>query len=65
MSGPVRGSDGALALMADWLDDLARLANASDNTVNAYRRDVADFLGFQTRHQGGDGPGSAQNLSQT
>ncbi len=39
--------------MIDWLAALSSVGNASDNTVDAYRRDVADFLGFQAEHRGG------------
>ena len=47
------GSDGAVALMEAWLEGLSALRGASPRTIEAYRRDVAGFLGFQTRHQGG------------
>lgn len=43
--------DGAAAL-AGWLDTLARERRASPNTVEAYRSDLALFLGFLTRHLG-------------
>lgn len=43
--------DGASALSA-WLDLLARERRASSNTVEAYRADIALFLGFLTRHTG-------------
>ena len=39
--------------LARWLDHLAGLADASENTVAAYRRDVAEFLDFLARHEGG------------
>jgi integrase/recombinase XerC len=43
--------DGAAALSA-WLETLARERRASANTVDAYRSDLALFLGFLTRHLG-------------
>ncbi len=43
--------DGAAALAA-WLDTLARERRASANTVEAYRSDLALFLGFLARHLG-------------
>lgn len=43
--------DGVSALSA-WLDLLARERRASSNTVEAYRADIALFLGFLTRHTG-------------
>jgi len=43
--------DGAAALSA-WLDRLAQERRASANTVEAYRSDLALFLGFLTRHLG-------------
>ncbi|EEX08211.1 site-specific tyrosine recombinase XerC [Ruegeria lacuscaerulensis ITI-1157] len=33
-----------------WLESLSALAGRSDNTTNAYRRDVTDFLAFMTLH---------------
>lgn len=43
------GSDGALN---QWLTGLAALKGRADNTVNAYRNDVAGFLGFLQTHYG-------------
>ena len=37
-----------------WLDWLARERRASDHTLEAYGHDVAGFLGFLTRHLGGE-----------
>ena len=52
-------SDGARDLLEGWLAGLKGLSDASDNTLEAYRRDLADFLGFMTLHYGartGTGP---------
>jgi integrase/recombinase XerC len=40
------------AALAAWLDVLARERRASANTIEAYRGDLALFLGFLTRHLG-------------
>jgi integrase/recombinase XerC len=45
-------------LMQGWLTDLASLRDASDATVDAYARDLSDFLDFQAQHAG-DVPGPA------
>lgn len=45
-------SQGALALLDDWLTGLRDLRGASGHTLDAYRRDVAGFLGFLARHWG-------------
>ncbi|WP_249118036.1 site-specific integrase, partial [Neoroseomonas alkaliterrae] len=37
-----------------WLAWLARERRASANTLEAYGRDVAEFLGFLARHLGGE-----------
>ncbi|KAA2214578.1 tyrosine recombinase XerC [Teichococcus oryzae] len=37
-----------------WLDWLARERRASPHTLAAYGADLADFLGFLTRHQGAE-----------
>ena len=39
---------------AAWLDWLARERRASANTLEAYGHDAAGFLGFLTRHLGGE-----------
>jgi integrase/recombinase XerC len=51
-------SPGVRDLMQGWLTDLASLRDASDATVDAYARDLTDFLDFQARHAG-DVPGPA------
>lgn len=35
-----------------WLEAQKALNNAADNTIEAYRRDVAGFLSFMTKHNG-------------
>ncbi len=35
-----------------WLDSLGALSGRSENTLNAYRGDVAEFLSFMTQHHG-------------
>ena len=37
-----------------YLDWLARERRAAANTVEAYGRDLGDFLGFLARHLGGE-----------
>lgn len=39
--------------LAEWLAQLQALRGAAPNTVEAYRRDVARYLSFLARHQGG------------
>lgn len=46
-------SAGAAELMARWIAQLSAVARRSPKTVEAYRRDVAGFLGFMGRHRGG------------
>ncbi len=45
--------EGADALLARWLAQLSAVRGASPRTVEAYRRDVAGFLGFLAQHWGG------------
>ncbi len=40
------------AALADWLDTERALKGAAENTITAYRADVAGFLSFMTTHQG-------------
>ena len=46
-------SDGAGALMGDWLAQLSAVRGASPRTVDAYRADVSGYLGFLAGHWGG------------
>ena len=46
-----------------FLDWLARERRASPETVEAYGRDIADLLGFLTRHQGGEADLTALGLA--
>lgn len=46
-------SEGAVQLMQDWLAQLGAVRGASQKTLIAYRRDVANYLGFLTEHWGG------------
>ncbi len=46
-------SAGAYDLLERWLTTLAALRGISDNTIEAYRRDVSGFLGFLAGHFGG------------
>jgi integrase/recombinase XerC len=46
-------SDGAAALLGDWLARLSAVRGASPRTVDAYRADVAGYLGFLAGHWGG------------
>lgn len=41
--------------LQDWLSHLKSLEGASAHTLDAYRRDVAGFLGFMALHLGGAG----------
>lgn len=47
-------SDARSEALADWLDHCRALRNTADNTIEAYRRDVAGFLGFLAGHTGGE-----------
>ncbi len=50
--GPVTGDRSGAACMADYLAWLALERRAAANTVEAYGRDLRDFLAFLTRHLG-------------
>lgn len=54
-SAPAEGSAGAIALVEEWLRLQAASGRAAPRTVEAYRRDVAGFLGFVAGHHGGAG----------
>ncbi len=45
-------SDAFKQLLSDWVADKKALRGTSDNTITAYRRDVAGFLVFLTEHSG-------------
>ena len=49
----ITGAPAAMQALADWLERQGALRGASDNTIDAYRRDVAGFLGFLALHRGG------------
>lgn len=60
----IEGSPGALALLERWLAHLDGVRNASPQTLVAYRRDVAGFLGFLGAHWGGPaGPGALAEVT--
>jgi len=46
-------SAGATRLLEDWLTQLAAVRGSSPRTVEAYRADVAGYLGFLALHWGG------------
>ena len=45
-------SEGLSDALFAWLDHIKALKDAADNTIDAYRRDVAGYLGFLTKHFG-------------
>ena len=45
-------SPAARDALQNWLEGQKALNGASDNTLDAYRRDVAEFLSFITEHKG-------------
>jgi integrase/recombinase XerC len=52
--------------LARWLDHLRALDGAAEQTLTAYNRDVAGFLGFLARHAGGaEGLGALAQISQS
>ena len=46
-------SEGAARLIEDWLAQLGAVRGLSPRTIEAYRRDVAGYLGFLAGHWGG------------
>ena len=48
----ITGSEGAIALLETWLERQSAVGGRADNTIDAYRRDVAGFLGFLGQHWG-------------
>ena len=46
-------SAGGFALLQDWLAQLGAVRGASPRTLVAYRRDLANYLGFLAEHWGG------------
>lgn len=48
-------SQAAQKYLADWLEVKSALDDASENTIEAYRRDVLEFLSFLTQHNGETG----------
>lgn len=46
-------SDAARQALSDWLSGLKSLRGASEATIEAYRRDLVDYLTFMTEHMGG------------
>ncbi|WP_395004281.1 tyrosine recombinase XerC [Cypionkella sp.] len=52
--------------LARWLDHLRALDGAAEQTLTAYNRDVAGFLGFLAQHAGGaEGLGALAQISQS
>ncbi len=54
MAGLTQGSAAALTAMDAWLGHLGSVRGASPRTLDAYRADVASFLGFLSGHWGGE-----------
>ena len=46
-------SDGAADLVARWLAQLSAVGGRSPKTIQAYRSDIATYLGFMAAHKGG------------
>ena len=52
LSAPLAISPAAADLLTRWLDAMRGARAASAHTIDAYRRDVAGWLGFLTEHTG-------------
>lgn len=50
----VLSQNAASALVTQWLDQLSALNGTSANTLDAYRRDMAQFIDIMTQHHGGE-----------
>ncbi len=48
----IPASPACIALLEDWLTTQKALKGAADNTIDAYRHDLLEFLGFLSRHLG-------------
>ena len=58
-------SPAARAALAEWLDQRRALDGAAENTIRAYGRDVAGWLGFLALHRGGtEGLAALADVSQ-
>ncbi|MDQ7080691.1 MAG: tyrosine recombinase XerC [Paracoccaceae bacterium] len=49
----IPAAPGSIALVDDWLASQSALKGASDKTIEAYRHDLMNFLGFLSNHLGG------------
>ncbi|MCU9847350.1 tyrosine recombinase XerC [Defluviimonas sp. WL0024] len=59
-------SDALRDALSTWLDHLSALEGAAENTLRAYRTDVAGFLGFLAAHGGESiGPARLGRVTQT
>lgn len=57
-------SEAARAALSDWLGTMKSVRDASDATIEAYRRDLVDFLSFLSFHRGGpQGIGAMANVT--
>lgn len=46
------GTDGAMALLSRWIDQIVAVRGQSPRTTESYRHDVARYLGFLNLHRG-------------
>ncbi len=46
------GTDGAMALLSRWIDQIVAVRGQSPRTAESYRHDVAGYLGFLNLHRG-------------